>query len=99
MTGHRRTKNGKSYYEYECAENTRRKTCNMGTIARDKVEDAVCKYVQELLSSETTAEIIKYLKDNYKQLQGAQEAHIAALERELSSLDTDIQYRRIANRR
>ena len=90
MTGHRRTKNGKSYYEYECAENTRRKTCNMGTIARDKVEDAVCEYIQALLSSDTAVEVMQYLKDNYKQIQDAQAAHIAALDRELSSLDTRI---------
>ena len=90
MCGHRRQKNGKVYYAYECSQNTRKKTCDMGSFSRDKIEKLVGEYIKSLFSKETLDVILSYLNENKLTLNQANEKEQLSLKKEISSLETKI---------
>ncbi len=91
MHGHRQCKNGRAYYAYECAGRTRRKSCNARSISRDRIEDAVCAYARELLSSASVEKIQAALVEKYKRAAADADKRIAELEKERAKISLKIE--------
>lgn len=89
MSGHRRVKNGKTYFTYECNRSSQHQ-CDLPTVSRAYVEGPVCDYLQKLLSDDTTKEIFAYLRENQTTLNALNEGHQMELQKELTSLDRKI---------
>lgn len=90
MSGHRHSKNGNHYYDYECSRNARTKQCSNRTFSRDKLEKLVCDYIRELLSDEAINEIRKFLLDNAKLINDNNDESITLIKREINSLERKI---------
>lgn len=90
MNGHRHTKAGRHYYDYECGANSRKKQCVMTSVARDKLENLACNYISELVSDQTIQTIKAYLLKNADLINDEQADKKKALEKEISSLETKI---------
>lgn len=90
MHGHRRQKNGKNYYSYECGKHTSSKQCDSPSYSRDKLEKIICDYIKTLISDNAIKNIKKYLIDNAEKINGNAETNKKILTREITAIDRKI---------
>ena len=91
MHGHRQKRRADYvYYSYECSTKNKTKQCDQHCVQRDRIENAVCDYVRQLLSPKGIAGMKKYLCEHMELINGSCAAEIAAYEKELSSIEKKI---------
>lgn len=90
MSGHRRKKDGKHYYSYECGSNTSKKTCEMRSFSRDKLENLIGTFIKSIMSKGTIEEIKEFLMHNQQELNDNNQNLKTEIKKELSSIDTKI---------